>query len=109
MGMIDVLPTIGNMLGIYNKYALGHDIFEIGDKNTVVFPNGNFLTSKVYYYNSKNEMKIFGMDTLDANYIDDHKKYAEKILEISNDIIVYDLIEKEGKNNSWKRKVGLLE
>ena len=40
------------------------------------------------------------MDTLDANYIDDHKKYAEKILEISNDIIVYDLIEKEGKNNS---------
>ncbi len=100
MGMIDVLPTIGNMLGIYNKYALGHDIFEIGDKNTIVFPNGNFLTSKVYYYNSKNEMKIFGMDTLDANYIDDHKKYAEKILEISNDIIVYDLIEKEGKNNS---------
>ena len=100
MGMIDVLPTIGNMLGIYNKYALGHDIFEIKDKNTVVFPNGNFLTSKVYYYNSKNEMKVFGTDTLDVNYIEDHKKYTEKILEISNDIIVYNLIEKEGKEKS---------
>ena len=97
MGMIDVLPTIGNMLGIYNKYALGHDIFEIKNKNTVVFPNGNFLTNKVYYHNSKNEMRIFGTETLDANYIEEHKKYAEKILEISNDIIVYDLIEKEGK------------
>ena len=29
MGMIDIMPTIGNMLGIYNPYALGHDIFEI--------------------------------------------------------------------------------
>ena len=28
MGMIDVLPTISNMLGIKNIFALGHDIFE---------------------------------------------------------------------------------
>ena len=103
IGMIDVLPTIGNMLGIYNKYALGHDIFEIKNKNTVVFPNGNFLTNKVYYYNSKNEMKVFSSETLDANYINEHKQYTEKILEISNDIIVYDLIEKEGKDTNEKK------
>ena len=103
IGMIDVLPTIGNMLGIYNKYALGHDIFEIKNKNTVVFPNGNFLTNKVYYYNSKNEMKVFSSETLDANYINEHKQYTEKILEISNDIIVYDLIEKEGKDTNGKK------
>ncbi len=103
IGMIDVLPTIGNMLGIYNKYALGHDIFEIKNKNTVVFPNGNFLTNKVYYYNSKNEMKVFNSETLDANYINEHKQYTEKILEISNDIIVYDLIEKEGKDTDEKK------
>ena len=103
IGMIDVLPTIGNMLGIYNKYALGHDIFEIKNKNTVVFPNGNFLTNKVYYYNSKNEMKVFNSETLDANYINEHKQYTEKILEISNDIIVYDLIEKEGKDTNGKK------
>lgn len=96
MGMIDCLPTIGNMLGIYNPYALGHDIFEIKDDNIVVFPNGNFLTSKLYYNNSKNESRIFGMDTIDADYIEEKRKYAEKILQISNDIIVYDLIDKEG-------------
>ena len=36
MGMYDVLPTLGNMLGIENKYALGHDIFNIKDNNVVV-------------------------------------------------------------------------
>ena len=33
MGMIDVAPTILNMLGYKNEYALGHDIFNI--KNTI--------------------------------------------------------------------------
>lgn len=94
MGMIDVLPTISNMLGIKNEYALGHDIFEIKNNNTVVFPNGNFLTSKMYYNYSKNETRIFGEETIDADYIDERKKYTEQILQISDDIIVYDLIEK---------------
>lgn len=94
MGMIDVLPTISNMLGIKNKYALGNDIFEIKNNNTVVFPNGNFLTSKMYYNYSKNETRIFGEETIDADYIDERKKYTEEILQISDDIIVYDLIEK---------------
>lgn len=94
MGMIDVLPTISNMLNIKNEYALGHDIFEIKNNNTVVFPNGNFLTSKMYYNYSKNETRIFGEETIDADYIDERKKYAEEILQISDDIIVYDLIEK---------------
>lgn len=94
MGMIDALPTISNMLGIKNEYALGHDIFEIKNNNVVVFPNGNFLTDKMYYNNSKNESRIFGMETIDADYIDEKKKYTENILDLSNDIIVYDLIEK---------------
>ncbi len=97
MGMIDVLPTLSNMLGIKNEYALGHDIFEIKNDNTVVFPNGNFLTDKMYYYNSRNESRTFGMETFDVNYIDEKKKYAEDILEISNDIIVYDLIAKSNE------------
>lgn len=100
MGMIDALPTIANMLGIHNRYALGHDIFEIKNDNTVVFANGNFLTSKMYYNNSKNESRIFGMETIDANYIEERKKYTEDILGISNDIIVYDLIEKVGNGNN---------
>ncbi len=95
MGMIDCLPTLSNMLNIENKYALGHDIFNIKDENIVVFPNGNFLTNKVYYNNSKNETRIlFESETLDDKYIENRKKYAEDILTISNDIIVYDLIDK---------------
>lgn len=94
MGMIDCLPTIGNMLGIYNKYALGHDIFEIKNNNTIVFPNGNFMTNKLYYNNSKNEYYMFDAETIEADYIDERKKYTEDILSISNDIIVYDLIDK---------------
>ncbi|MCI8794201.1 MAG: LTA synthase family protein [Bacilli bacterium] len=107
MGMIDCLPTLSNMLNIENKYALGHDIFDVKNNNTVVFANGNFLTNKVYYNNSKNESRILdGVETLDDNYIDDRKKYAEDILTISNDIIVYDLIEKEvykDKENGGKK------
>lgn len=99
MGMIDVLPTLGNMMGFYSPYALGHDIFEIKNDNIIVFPNGNFLTEKVYYNNSKSEYKVL-KDSLiiDESYIEQSKKYTEEILEISNDIIIYDLIELEGAN-----------
>ena len=91
MGMIDVMPTIGNMLGIYNKYALGNDIFEIKDNNIVSFPNGNFLTNKLYYNNTKGEYKVFNDEIIDQNYIDNCKNYTETILEVSNNLIVYDL------------------
>ncbi len=51
MGMYDVQPTLGNMFGFTNEYALGHDIFSIGEdeENIVIFPNGNFVTDTVYY------------------------------------------------------------
>ncbi len=103
MGMIDVLPTIGNMLGIEPKYALGNDIFNIKNNNTVIFPNGNFITKDVYYYDSQSNYKVLNVDTtLDASYIEDRKKLTSDILNISNDIIVYDLIEKS------KEKDGLI-
>ena len=57
MGMYDVMPTIGNMLGFYNKYALGHDIFETKENNIVVFPNGNWITNKMYYNSQKGKYK----------------------------------------------------
>ena len=95
MGMIDVLPTISNMLGIENKYALGHDIFEIKDDNIVPFPNGNFLTKKIYYNASKEEYKPIDNDPIDEGYIEECKLYTENIIELSNNIVVYDLIKNE--------------
>lgn len=55
MGMYDVQPTIGNMFGFKNEYAMGHDIFsfEDGEENIVIFPNGNFITDSVYYDSQK--------------------------------------------------------
>ena len=55
MGMYDVQPTLGNMFGFDNSYALGHDIFSIpeDEENVVIFPNGNFVTDTVYYNNQK--------------------------------------------------------
>ena len=105
MGMIDVLPTLGNMFDFQNKYALGHDIFSIQD-NIVVFTNGNFI-SKKYYYNSQKEItySIKG-DPIDNNYIAKQSEYAQKIIEVSNNIINYDLIKtmKEKEKMKGKKK-----
>ena len=55
MGMYDLAPTLENMFGFYNKYALGRDIFNIKENNLVVFLNGNWVTNKVYYNSQKGE------------------------------------------------------
>ena len=95
MGMIDVMPTISNMLGIEPKYALGNDIFNVKDNNMVVFPNGNFLTKDVYYYDSQSDYRVLSKSaTLDKDYIEERRNKTTNILNVSNDIIVYDLIDK---------------
>ena len=91
MGMYDVMPTIGNMLGFYNKYALGHDIFETKDDNIVVFPNGNWVTNLMYYNSQKGEYKLLKDEIIDENYITENNEYAEKLLDVSNKVIVFDL------------------
>lgn len=97
MGMIDLLPTLGNMFGFKSDYALGHDIFSIKNDNIIAFPNGSFLSDKMYYNNSKGEYKLLKEGIIvDENYIEDAKTYVEKLLQISNDIIIYNLIETEG-------------
>lgn len=98
MGMIDVQPTLGNMFGFSNKYALGHDIFEVKD-NVVVFPSGNWLTDKIYYNSSKDSYRQIDLTSeISMEYINKYKQYSEKIMEVSNNIITYDLIKKVGNN-----------
>ena len=99
MGMYDLMPTLGNMLGIDNKYALGRDIFNHLEDNIVVFPTGNWLTNKVYYNSQKNEYLVLKGSIIDKEYIAEHDKYATDLLSTSNVIIVYDLI----KNTTEKK------
>lgn len=95
MGMLDVFPTLSNMIGINNKYSLGYDIFSKKDDNIVIFPNGNILTSKVYYNNAKEQYVPFTSEPIDEDYITNIKDYTDQRLKISNNIIVHDLIKKE--------------
>ena len=92
MGMYDAAPTLYNMLDIDNEYVLGHDIFNIKDENIVIYPNGNYLTDKVYYNNSTGEYKILKEDIiLESDYVSSKLEYAENTLEVGNIIIMYDL------------------
>ena len=101
MGMYDVVPTLYNMLDIQNEYVLGHDIFNIKDKNIVVFPNGNFLTNKVYYNNSTGEYKILEDGViLDSDYISNNAKNSELLLDVNNAIISYDLFNTKKRNTT---------
>ena len=94
MGMYDVLPTLGNMMGFSSDYALGHDIFSV-DENVVVFPDGNWLTDKMYYNQSNDTGKLLNPDdTVSVEYIEKYTEIADQAISISDSIIVYDLIRK---------------
>ena len=108
--MYDIAPTLGNMMNFENKFALGHDIYDIKDENVVIFPNGNFITNKVYFNNASGQYvtinneqsnkvgNISSSPVIDEDYISNLKEYTEERLNVSNDMIVHDLIAKEGDN-----------
>ena len=83
------------MLGVSPKYNLGNDIMNLTD-NVVVFPNGNWLTNNIYYNSQKDQYKILNTDyVVNNDEIEKNNEYAAKRLNISNDIIKYDLIKTE--------------
>ena len=92
MGMIDMMPTLANMVGIKPKYALGNDIFSL-DENIVVFPSGNWITNKMYYNSGKGTFRQLDLDaSIDVDYIEKNNAYANNLIDISNGIITYDFI-----------------
>ena len=101
MGMYDAMPTLCNMFGVEkSQYALGHDIFNIKENNIVVFPNGNWVTNKVYYNSQRNEyLSLNSNETISDDYINNNKEYTNKLLDTSNDLIVYDIVAKEQEKN----------
>ena len=105
MGMYDVLPTVANMFGFEVNYALGQDIFSKSEK-IVIFPNGNFLTNKVYYNNLKDEYLLLTNEPIETDYIEKYKLYSEARLDVSKALITHDLIKNvakiEGENNANK-------
>ncbi|MBR3363109.1 MAG: sulfatase-like hydrolase/transferase [Bacilli bacterium] len=99
MGMYDILPTLGNMLGIHSDYALGHDLFST-DENFVVFPNGNWITNKMYYDSQSDEGILLDENaTISQDYIKKMSDRADREVLVSNDIIVHDLVKKIRESN----------
>ena len=98
-GMIDAAPILENLFGVEkNPYQLGHDV--LGEKltdNTVVFVDGSYVTSKIYYNGQNGEFYAINGDVTTEEYVRNNAKYADELIGISNDIIIYDLI-KELKN-----------
>ena len=101
MGMYDVVPTLGNMFGFYNKYALGHDIYNIREKNIVVFPNGNWVNNNLYYNSQKATYLPLTETPISEEEIAENTEYTNKLLDVSNNIIVFDLLN-EDKNKELK-------
>ena len=95
MGMYDVVPTLGNMFGFYNKYALGHDIYNIRENNIVAFPNGNWVTNKMYYNSQKGEYLPLVDEPISEEEITKNNDYTNKLLDVSNNIIVFDSLNKD--------------
>lgn len=103
MGMIDVLPTLANMFNFDYTYALGNDVMNLDD-NVVVFPNGSWVSKYIYYNNQKEEYLQIANGVLPEDYITNNTEYASEIINISNDIIVYDLIRKSKETEELIKK-----
>ena len=104
--MIDVLPTLGNLFGFSSKYALGHDLFSVKD-NLVVFPDGNWITDRMYYNSQKGEALLLDSDyPISVDYIENNNSVADEKISVSNSIIVYDMIRSIEKQNSIMKKGG---
>ena len=105
-GMIDVLPTLGNLFGFSSKYALGHDLFSVQD-NVVVFPDGNWITDRMYYNSQKEEALLFDSEyPISVDYIEKNNAIAEEKISVSNSIIVYDMIRSLEKQSNIMKSGG---
>ena len=94
-GMVDSMPTLANMFGLKPKYALGNDLMSI-ETNIVSFPNGNWLTNDIYYNSNKDEYKVINPNAIiDKDTIARNNEITNKKLQVSNEIILYDLIKNE--------------
>lgn len=99
-GMIDAFPIIANLFGVNRgTYALGRDV--LGEKlvdNVVPFVDGSYVTNKVYYNGQNGEFYSVSDDAVTEEYIKSNASIANVMIDISNNIITYNLIEEIEKN-----------
>ena len=102
-GMIDAYPILTNLFGLeVNEFSLGNDVLgNNSSDNTVVFTDGSYVTSRIYYNGQNSEIYSVNGSAVEEAYIKNNSLYADNVIDISNDIITYDLI-KEIKEKKTK-------
>ncbi len=118
MGEYDVGPTLQNMLGIRNEFALGHDIFSL-EENIIPFVNGDWTDGIIYYSYRDDEYYIMDEDYTEEmieqmieneEYIQNQIDKTSVIVDMSNMINKFDLIayhqrrESEEQSTSYRRR-----
>ncbi len=93
-GMIDAFPILSNLFRLdTNEFQLGHDVLGNHlEDNTVVFTDGSYVTSKVYYNGQNGEIYSINGDAVEEEYVQNNSLIANDLIEVSNNIITYDLI-----------------
>lgn len=93
MGMVDALPTLSNMLGIFNPYQLGKDMLS-AENNTVIFPDGDWINEDVYY--SADSSELYSLETKEIIEDKEELVVVSEVVEdrilLSNNIIQNNLI-----------------
>ena len=94
------------LFGFNNKYSLGHDLFSVED-NIVVFPDGNWVTNKMYYNSQREEALLLDSKyPISVDYIEKNNEIAEQRISVSNSIIVFDMIKNQKKQEEIIKKGG---
>lgn len=92
MGMIDVMPTIENMFGVYNKFHLGDDIMNL-EKNRVIFPDSDWIDENNFYCSDTSDLyDLETQELVEGEYEIDNEEYISNKIDLSNNIIQSDLI-----------------
>lgn len=102
-GMIDAYPILANLFGVENShFQLGHDVLgNSSDDNTVAFIDSSYVTNKIYYNGQNGEFYSVNGDAVDSDYISSNSNHVDELIDVSNDIITYDLV-KEIESKSKK-------
>lgn len=94
-GSVDFMPTILNVMGMKasNQPSLGRDLLN-SDEGLVTLRNGSFLTKDMVYLSSENICydTLTGKELTASQYIE-KKQEAERLLDYSDIIIKFDLVD----------------
>lgn len=92
MGMIDAMPTLENMFGIYNPFHLGKDIMSL-ETNRVIFPDSDWIDENYFYCSDTSDLyNLESQELVEGEYEIENEQYISDKIDLSNNIIQSDLI-----------------